>query len=60
MPQINDNYPYCMDPDAPVIQETPNQNIFNSLQLANNCSFADYTLALNKFRTEVDMYGDEE
>ena len=49
-----------MDPDAPVIQETPNQNIFKVLELPSNCSFKDYTLALNKFRTEVDMYGDEE
>lgn len=48
-----------MDPDEAVIQETINQNLFKDLQLADNCNFADYVQALNKYRTEVDLYGDE-
>lgn len=60
MPKFNEDYPECIDPDLIIIQETPNQNIFAALALPENCSFQDYTSALSKFRTEIDLYGDEE
>ena len=59
MPLVNEAFPICKDPDEVVLQETPNQNIFNSLSLPKNCSFSEYTSALSKFRSEVDLYGDE-
>ena len=51
MPMVNDNFPECIDPDTPVIQETPNQNIFSDLGLPTTCSFDEYTNALSKYRT---------
>lgn len=60
MPLFNQNYPECIDWDVPVIQETPNQNIFKELNLSTRCSFHEYTVALQQFRSEVDLYGDEE
>lgn len=58
MPKLNENYPICKDPDEREIEETPNQNLFEMMNLTPESSFDDYTKGLTMFRSELDLYGD--